>query len=80
MPLSRIQSAKLGAASERGLAWAALQDFWDQAPQELVAALPSGYAELREGLVGAPTDEETGHRVGRAWLHLLEGMAERQAE
>ncbi|RYP83894.1 helix-turn-helix transcriptional regulator [Nocardioides guangzhouensis] len=65
-----------GAASEQGLAWAALQDFWDQAPAELVAALPSGDAALREGLVGAPTDEETGHRVGRAWLHLLEGMAD----
>ena len=65
-----------GAAGERDLAWAALQDFWDQAPPGLVAGLPTGYAALREGLVGAPTDEETGHRVGRAWLHLLEGMAD----
>ena len=65
-----------GAVSEQRLTWAALQDFWDQTPAELVAGLPAGFAAFRDGLIGAPADATTAHLAGRAWLHLLERLAE----
>ncbi len=65
-----------GAVSEQRLTWAALQDLWDQTPAELVSGLPAGFAAFRDGLIGAPADATTAHLAGRAWLHLLERLAE----
>jgi DNA-binding CsgD family transcriptional regulator len=65
-----------GALSEQGLAWAALQDLWDQTPDTLVDTLPPGLDVLRGGPIGTPVDEAGGHLAGRAWLHLLERLAD----
>ena len=65
-----------GAVSEQRLTWAALQDFWDQAPAGLVTSLPAALAGFRDGLIGARSDETTAHLAGRAWLHLLERLVD----
>jgi hypothetical protein len=65
-----------GALSEQGLAWAALQDLWDQTPDTLMDTLPPGLDVLRGGPIGTPVDEAGGHLAGRAWLHLLERLAD----
>lgn len=64
-----------GARSEQDLAWAGLQDFFDQAPAELLASLPTSVREaVRRGLVGA--DPAPAGLLARAWWSLLDTMAD----
>lgn len=66
-----------GARPEQQMAWAVLQDFLDQTPSELVDELPAALqGAVRRGLVGVCADEEDRGAMRRAWLFLLDRMAQ----
>src|SRR5688572_13786413 len=66
-----------GARPEQQMAWAVLQDFLDQTPSDLLEELPTGLqGAVRRGLVGVCADEEDRGAMRRAWLFLLDRMAQ----
>ena len=66
-----------GARPEQQMAWAVLQDFLDQTPSDLLDELPiTLQGAVRRGLVGVCADEEDRGSMRRAWLFLLDRMAQ----